>query len=433
MALYHPDSVLEGINAEKYNKDILVTNADVVDNSTVTLRPLSADQNSSVLTFRYLGSPHYHTDLSRTYMELECQIVDDAGKTFPPKTIIYPALCLLSSLFSSRKVTMGNETFQTGDNLGYLAFIRDAYSMTVAMKSTLALDTNLYFDTVRNYTHVTEGFRDTETKRFHLYEPLELQPFGVSKLLPPGIPITLEFYRQRDEFVLINNTENSPQKPKIIIHNARLEFTCLELTPKLNLELEKRLNTTPMIYDVKRSEIQTYVIQGGLQKLQTAPLTTGPLPYRVIIFLMEQARYVGTYDSPPYTFSHFDINKISLLNNGHNIEREHEIEFEKGKDFNSNSVKLYYKLHQYLGQNFNNNCGIPYKQFVETLCCFPFDLTPGLNAYDEEAASLVQTGELSVKLNFDKPLKDNIVLMMYSEYFSTFELNSDRHIYLNYS
>ena len=155
MALYHPDSRLKGINSDSYNKEIVATNADIVDNLTVTLRQISADQNASVLTFRYMGSPYYHTDLSRTFMEIECQIINDAGEEYLDKTIIYPAPCLLSSLFTGRKVTMGNETFYSSENLGFLAFIRDAYSLSVPAKSTLAVGTNLYYDAVRNYTTVT--------------------------------------------------------------------------------------------------------------------------------------------------------------------------------------------------------------------------------------------------------------------------------------
>ena len=79
------------------------------------------------------------------------------------------------------------------------------------------------------------------------------------------MPITMDFYRQRDKFVLINNKEKSPQKPKIIIHNAKIEFTCLELTLKLNTDLEKRLKMSPIIYDFERSEINSNVIQKHLQ------------------------------------------------------------------------------------------------------------------------------------------------------------------------
>ena len=115
------------------------------------------------------------------------------------------------------------------------------------------------------------------------------------------------------------------------------------------------------------------------------------------------------------------------------MDLEHNVNFEVDKDYNTNAVRLYYKLHEYLGQNNVHNCGIPYSQFIKSLCCFPFDLTPGKNAHQSDATSLVRRGELSVKLFFNKPLEENIVLLMYSEFHSTFEVNADCQIYLNYN
>ena len=151
-------------------------------------------------------------------------------------------------------------------------------------------------------------------------------------------------------------------------------------------------------------------------------------PSRVFIFLTDQKHYMGQYNLNPYKFQSFNLRRIQLLRNGVQFDQEYTVNFNEEKSYNRNSLNIYFKLLNFLGQDKTTSCDILFKQFTDDMCCFPFDLTPGLNAYDHKMTQLIQLGDISVKLEFGKPLGKNLVLIYYSEYKNSFEIDKSRNI-----
>ena len=432
MSVYHPESSLIGVSADTYNKDIVPTNADVFRNETVNLIPVSADVDSSVIVFNYPGSNLYHIDLSRTFLSLRCQLLNEDGKPLPITSDVYPIPDILNSIWNNRKIFISNEPVKTGDNFSFISYIRNVFSLRFSHKNSLAIGTSLYYEEDYIKKDIASKFKKSASKEFYLYGAQDVQPFTVKKLIPANTPLRFEYYRNSDAFVIHDDTEDSTLKPHLKILEAKLELTCIQPNTKLNSDLEKRLQSENLIFDFLRADMSSYVIQSGIQKIQTAALSSGILPNRVLIFLLEQNRYIGNYKLNPFVFSHFNVNRVSLLLDGHPLLPDLEVNFQKEDLINTDAVKLYYKLYQMLGQDQKETCGVTYEQFVKSMCCFPFDLTPSLTSYNTDENCLQSTGDLSVKLTFDKALDDNIILLMYGEYRSTFELTANRQLFLNY-
>ena len=436
MTLFHSESKITGLDSESYIRKVTQTDTDVIANSTVKLRPISADVNARVLTFNFTGSHQYYVDLNRTFLALECQIVNEKNEPFDVGVDIYPSPCVISTLFTSRKICIGTDCVKTGENFAYLNYIRDLFSLKKSFKTTLAVGTNLYHDKDTNQENLRKVFKNSSTKRFHVYGALDLHPFTVKKLLPTKIPIRYEFFRNPDEFVICDETVykqgDTVHKPKMIIHSAALEITCLELNPRLHSNLERALQSKNLLYKFLRPEMNSFVVQKGSQTVQTTTLSSGTLPSRVIIFLVEQDRYIGLYEKLPFTFKNFNLNRINLLKDGIGIDQEYEVDFTKGSSINTNATRLFFKLYQVLGQSYNDTCGITYEEFIDRLCCYAFDLTPNQTAYDTEKTVLQTTGDLSVRLDFSEQLDKNLILLFYAEYKSTFEISADRQLFLNY-
>ena len=455
MTLFHEESRSIGIPPEIYGKHVTPTNEDIVGNSTVFLQPISADINASVLSFVYNGSPLYHTDLSRTLMRLECQIVDQKNQTIPAPREVVPAPSVLSSIFSSRKVTINNATIKTGEFLPYLGFIRDAFSLRMPYKQSVALGTNFYYDGVINSKQIAKEFARSSTKKFQVVGGLDLPPFNNSKVLPPSIQMRFDFYRSSDEFFLMDwnrynpelvaeiekktgkkidqTTKLDPLHAKVKILSAQLEILCLELSPRLNAQLEQRLKTSNLVMEMTRPEFNSFVINQGTMTIHTPAMSTGTVPNRILIFLVQQDRYVGEYTESPFTFHHHNLSKITLMKNGHSMDKEYQVDFDSNPDdVNGNAIYAYLKLHSFLGQDTKESCGITLHQYINSLCCFPFDLTPGLTGFDQSATSLITEGDISVRLDFNKAPDKNLILLYYCEYKSTMEIDTHRHVYINY-
>ena len=178
----------------------------------------------------------------------------------------------------------------------------------------------------------------------------------------------------------------------------------------------------------------SFVINAGVIKTQTPALSVGPLPQCSFILLVKQERFTGTYAKSPYGFGFNEMARIVLLRNGHTFStsKEYNINFEPKdvvKSVSDNSVFLYLKLHDILGQRVNESCGITIEQYKHSICAIPFDLTPTLNASDTSSTSLITEGDLSVQIEFASPTTENLILLCYSEYQSCFEINRFKSVF----
>ena len=448
MSKYHPNSDMVTVPTDAYFNHVTPTNNDLVGNSIVCLNPISADVNGNILTFNYTEPPLYYIDLSRTILKVECQIVDEKNKVIPANREVYTAPCILTSLFSSHNVQLNNESFKSGEHLGYMGYIRDLFTLRVPYKSTVAVGTNFYYDYVYNQLDLKKAFAASSNKNFYAIGNLDIHPFNIRKVLPTSMPVRFDFFRASNEFVIVDNQiqrldngdiDNTidnvpPIKAKIVILNAQLELVCLELNPTLNTQIEKRLQTSNLVYEMDRSIINAHVINLGMQSVKTPPMTTGILPTRVFIFLTDQDRYIGKYSESPYGFAHHSVRRIALQLDGHRFnDYQYEVNFDREGGLNSSAIYIYCQLHRILGQSFKESCGISLNQFRNSTCCYPFDLTPGLNAWDETTTHLLKSGDLSVKIDFESPITgQNKVLIFYAEYKNTFEVDSNRHVFVNY-
>ena len=455
MSLFHRASNLVGIPPEVYSKHVTPTNEDIIHNSTVNLRPISADIDGNVLSFVYNGSPLYYTDLSRTLLRLECQIVDYKGDTIPAPREVYPIPSVLTSLFLSRKITLNNTVIKSGEFYPYLGYMNDVLSLRLPFKNTLGYGANFYYDTLNNLEECAKAFAKSHTKKFQVAGYLDLPPCNYSKFIPPGVQMRFDFYRASDEFVLIDmNRMNEdareeyeaehnkkldvstdplePLKPHLKILSAQLEVLCLELNPKLHAHLEQRLNTSNLIFEMNRPEFNSFLIIQGTKTVVTPAMSTGDVPTRVLVMLVTQERFTGTYFENPYGFNDKNLSRIALLKNGHHIDKQYQVDFKTPHDINNNNIYIYHKLLSWLGQDHKETCGIMLDQFTSNLCCYPFDLTPGLNGYDQSSTTLITKGDLSVKLEFNAPTDTNLIMLFYCEYKSTMEVDKHRHIYINH-
>ena len=428
------------MSPDDYNKVVIPTKIDIVGNKKGTLLPVSADLNSDVLTFIYNSTPHYHIDLARTVMRLEVQLVNDKGEVIPAPREVYTLPSILTSIFSSRQTTLQTEIFKSGDHYQYLGYFRDFFTMRTAFKETFAYDTNGYYDTKAQRAKIAGAFAKSDNKKFYVIGYLDQPPFNISagKLLPPSVPLKIEFQRARDKFFIMDHKKTATGNPndatleelnaKFVILNAQIDLLCLELNDKLNSALETKLSNNNIAFDYNDCKVNTFVLSKDIEEIQTTALSVGMQPSRVLIFLTDQKRYMGQYSLNPYKFQLFNLRRIQLLRNGVQFDQEYNVNFNEEKSYNRNSLNIYFRLLNFLGQDKTTSCGISFKQFTDDMCCFPFDLTPGLNAYDHKMTQLVQPGDISVKLEFGKPLSENLVLIYYSEYKNSFENDKSRNV-----
>jgi len=77
------------------------------------------------------------------------------------------------------------------------------------------------------------------------------------------------------------------------------------------------LNTGALArYNMTRVELKTFTISAGSKPLSIDNAFLGPVPKRLLFTMVKNADFIGTADTNPDKFQHYDISDFSLFVNG---------------------------------------------------------------------------------------------------------------------
>jgi hypothetical protein len=100
-----------------------------------------------------------------------------------------------------------------------------------------------------------------------------------------------------------------PQPRQLIAHNTTLSKGWLA-----------RYNTT-------RVELKTFTFASGTQSLSIDNAIIGQLPKRILSTMVKNSDFLGTVESNPYRFSHYNLSNFAMYVNGKQIRSEGLCEF----------------------------------------------------------------------------------------------------------
>jgi len=83
------------------------------------------------------------------------------------------------------------------------------------------------------------------------------------------------------------------------------------------------LNTGALArYNKTRVELKTFTFSAGSKFLSIDNAVLGPVPKRLLFTMVKNADFIGTMDTNPNKFQHYDINDFSLFVNGKQYPNE---------------------------------------------------------------------------------------------------------------
>jgi len=208
--------------------------------------------------------------------------------------------------------------------------------------------------------------------------------------------------------------------------------------------LEKRVKTDPVTplahvatlntgaiasYKMTRVELKTFTFSAGSKSLSIVNAVLGPVPKRLLFTVVKCADFVGTVDTNPHKFQHYDVGDFSLFVNGKQYPNEG---LSLGMDHEKTSVMGYRTLFEGSGIH-HSNAGhqITQDMFVNGYFMLLFDLTPD-QGVSEPHTSHPEQGNNRVELKFAKPLPEAITCLLYLEYDSTVLINLARNVTTDY-
>jgi len=140
--------------------------------------------------------------------------------------------------------------------------------------------------------------------------------------------------------------------------------------------------------------------------------------------MVKNADFIGTMDTNPYKFQHYDISDFALFVNGKQYRNEG---LSLGMDHEKTSVMSYRTLFEGSGIH-HSNAGhqITQDMFVNGYFMLLFDLTPDQGA-SKAHTSHPEQGNIRVEMKFAKPLPEAITCLLYLEFDNSVLINLARN------
>jgi len=161
--------------------------------------------------------------------------------------------------------------------------------------------------------------------------------------------------------------------------DAQLLVKRMKSDPVTLLAHNATLNTGALArYKMTRVELKTFTFSTGSKSLSIDNAFMGHVPKRLLFTMVKNADFIGSMDTNPYKFRHYDISDFSLFVNGKQFPNEGLF---LGKDRENTSVMGYRTLFEGSGIH-HSNAGhqITHNMFVNGYFMLLFDLTPDRGA-----------------------------------------------------
>ena len=232
------------------------------------------------------------------------------------------------------------------------------------------------------------------------------------KLLIPGLEFNISLTKNKPDFLLLSEGTH-----KIKIEKVYLSVTYVAPEETYLETLEKRLESTPAIYDGHRTEISTFGIQSGVTEYQFNNIYRGRLPHFMVVCIQDRDAINGDYGKNPFTFSPFRSIQVYINN------REYFAEpLEASVNDDTLVLNHFYKA---LGYDLKGTCLINRENFRAH---FMIPIALSRDRTIKYHHNLQEVADFKVEIKFEEAAPANQVLMVYSVFDQLIKIDKQRNV-----
>jgi hypothetical protein len=141
--------------------------------------------------------------------------------------------------------------------------------------------------------------------------------------------------------------------------------------------------------------------------------------------MVNNTDFLGSMDTNPYLFRHYDLTNFAIYVNGKQIPNEG---LSLGMDHEKTSVMGYRTLFEGSGiHHSNSGLQITHDMYIAGYFVLRFDLTPD-RAASEGHTSHPDNGNIIIELKFAKGLPDAITCLLYLQYDNSVRIDYSRTV-----
>lgn len=220
-------------------------------------------------------------------------------------------------------------------------------------------------------------------------------------------------------------TGKTNKKPKIKIIETSFFIRKQVLFPSIVLAHQKILSQGETAkYPLKKTGVKYFTISKNNQTFIEENAFQSLIPDRIVLAMVSNESFNGSYSTSPYLFKDFGISYLSVAVNNFSVPvRPLTLDFS-----NSDYLLPYYLLFTSLGiAGKDNGLVFDRNDFKSNgYALFPFDLRPIVDS--DQLLQLEKTGSVKIDLKFKTGLTEAITLLVYYETNSMIEIDQFRQV-----
>ena len=133
-----------------------------------------------------------------------------------------------------------------------------------------------------------------------------------------GVKMQIKLTKAKPAFYILSNKDDSKEYFKVLealLYVKRIRPSADIITS----HNETLLEGYPVRYNLTRIELKTFTFGGGTQSLSMNNAVLGRLPKRLIITMVKNTDFLGTMNSNPFNFRHYDLTHFTLYITGKQV------------------------------------------------------------------------------------------------------------------
>jgi hypothetical protein len=446
MSLIHKNSC-ECAKSELEIFDINPTQTQIEESFYVKYYPLtSVDKANGPIEFKVIASANTYCDPATMVLYTKNRIVDDQGNALPApegeaainrKSLVYPINYFHATRFKNVEVWINNKSVTDNNSLyAYRAFFemllscdsatkRDQISAGMFFKESGDLDAVPATQAQLNQGNpsVIKRFNATKySKAFEMIGRVHTEICNQEKLLIlNNTELKIKFHPHDFNFSLICSKDG--QRYNVIIDEAILYVEHKKIASSVLEAHEMALQLSNAKFNIRRVEMKYFTKGPNRSDIQEPNLVNGVLPRRLVFGLVKNESFVGSYNSNPLNFQHFQVRQIIVRVNGQAVPFE-SIDV----DFPNNSYMQGYLslLHGLNDLHSANAFDIsPHEDYINGHTLYAVDLTPDRNPQN---FNLIKEGNIGLEIKLGATHSHSISVIVYLEYDHLLQITKNKNV-----
>src|SRR6266516_943156 len=410
MAFVHPQSC-ECAKSELDLFTVPSTHTSIESGGWVEYNPISSLSDGAPIEFVVGGSGQDYIDLGNTQLYVRAEIVQGNNTAIDQTHHVGPINLLLHSLFSEVDFKL-NDTLisSTNNTYPYRAYLETLLSYGPAAKGSQLTAAFYYKDEATKLDDTNPldaAANDGLKKRRSFFNNggivdmvgcIHSDLFFREKYIPSDVGLRLRLVRSKNLFCLMSDVAHAKA---LEIGNAK--------------------------YPLHRVVCKTFTIPRGNLDFTQENLFTGQLPSRLIIGMVDNDAYNGSYEKNPFHFKHYSLTQMKVFLDGQS-QTIRPIE----PNFVTNQmISAYISLFTGSGKyQKDEGIDISRQDYGSGYSLYSFDLTPDLS--EDGHFNLAKDGNVRVAVKFAAALPNTINVIAYAEFENILEIDRNRNVIFDY-